>query len=102
MLDHDTYKNTLPVGMHVKDELRHVLTLRLTKLLMNQSLRLSLFIYYSPSDQDGYARPKVHYKITDQWALEAGINIFVGDNDHTFFGQFKDNTNAYAGLRWSF
>ena len=102
MQDHDAYSNTLPVGMPVKDKFRHVLTLRLTKLLMNQNLRLSLFTYYSPSDQDGYVRPKIHYKMTDQWALETGANFFAGKDDYTFFGQFKDNTNAYAGLRWSF
>jgi len=61
-----------------------------------------LFVYCSPSDQDGYIRPKVHYKITDQWTAEAGSNIFTGEEDHTFFGQFQDNTNAYAGVRWSF
>jgi len=102
MQDYDTYKKTLPVNTAARDEFRHLLTLRLTKLLMNQNLRLSLFVYYSPSDQDGYIRPKVHYKITDQWAVEAGANIFTGEEDHTFFGQFQDNTNAYAGARWSF
>lgn len=102
MQKYDSYKNTLPAGTAPKDEFRHVFTLRLTKLLMSQTLRLSLFTYYSPSDQDGYIRPKVHYKVTDQWAMEAGANIFAGKDDYTFFGQFQDNTNAYAGVRWSF
>ncbi len=102
MQEYDTYKSTLPAGMAAKDEFRHVLTLRLTKLLMNQILRLSLFTYYSPSDQDGYIRPKIHYKVTDQWAVEAGANIFAGKYDYTFFGQFQNNTNAYASVRWSF
>jgi len=102
MQNYDTYKNMLPVGMMAKDEYRHVLTLRLTKMLMNQNLRLSLFTYYSPSDQDGYFRPRAHYKVNDQWAIEAGANIFVRKEDFTFFGQFKDNTNAYVGMRLSF
>jgi len=102
MQEYETYKSTLPAGTAAKDEFRHVLTLRLTKLLMNQNLRLSLFTYYSPSDQDGYIRPKVHYKVTDQWAIETGANIFVGKDDYTFFGQFQNNTNAYASVRWSF
>jgi hypothetical protein len=102
MQEYDTYKSTLPAGTAAKDEYRHVLTLRLTRLLMNQNLRLSLFTYYSPSDQDGYFRPKVHYKITDQWAIETGANIFFGKDYNTFFGQFQYNTNAYAGIRWSF
>lgn len=102
MQEYETYKSKLPAGTAAKDEFRHVLTLRLTKLLMNQNLRLSLFTYYSPSDQDGYIRPKVHYKVTDQWAIETGANIFFGKEDYTFFGQFQNNTNAYAGVRWSF
>ena len=102
MQKYDSYKSTLPAGTAPKDEFRHVFTLRLTKLLMNQTLRLSLFTYYSPSDQDGYIRPKIHYKVTDQWAIETGANIFAGKDDYTFFGQFQDNTNAYASVRWSF
>jgi hypothetical protein len=102
MQDYDEYERSLPAGMEKKDELRHVLTLRLTRMLMNQNLTLSFFAYYSPSDADGYMRPKIHYKINDHWAAEIGGNIFFGDNDYTFFGQFKDNTNAYAALRFSF
>jgi hypothetical protein len=101
MQDYDEYKSTLVSGP-AKDELRHVFTMRLTKLLMNQNLRISLFTYFSSSDKDGYVRPKAHYKITDQWAAEIGGNIFFGDNSHTFFGQFEDNTNVYASIRWNF
>ena len=102
MMDHDAYTRTLPPGMHARDEDRHVVTLRLTKLLMSQNLKLALFTYYSPSDGDAHFRPKIHYKINDHWSAEAGANVFVGNHDHTFFGQFKDNTNVFAGLRWSF
>jgi hypothetical protein len=102
MMDYAEYESSLPSGAAQKDEYRHVLTFRLTKLMMNQNLRLSLFTYYSPSDEDAYFRPKVHYKVSDRWAVEAGGNIFTGKDNHTFFGQFKDNTNAYAGSRYSF
>lgn len=101
MQDYDEYKSTLISGPP-KDEYRHVFTMRLTKLLMNQNLQISLFTYFSPSDKDGYLRPKAHYKITDQWAAEIGGNVFFGDDDHTFFGQFEDNTNIYAAIRWNF
>jgi len=102
MSDYGAYERTLPPGSHAADEYRHVITLRLTKLLMYQNLRLSLFTFYSPSEQDIYARPNIHYRITDHWSAEAGANIFFGEEDHTFFAQFKDNTNVYLGLRWSF
>ncbi len=99
--DYHAYRRSL-VAQPGKDEYRHLLTVRLTRLMMNQNLRLSFFGYYSPSDQDAYLRPKAHYKLTDQWAVEVGSNIFLGTDDHTFFGQFKDNTNAYGSVRWGF
>ena len=102
MLQYGAYKQTLPRGSHAAAEYGHVITLRLTKLLMYQNLRLSLFTFYSPSDQDAYVRPNIHYKITDHWSAEAGANIFLGEKDYTFFGQYKNDTNVYMGIRWSF
>jgi hypothetical protein len=101
MLHHDRYLATLPAGLTVKDENRQVLTLRLTKLLLNQTLTLSLFAYWSPSDQDHYLRPNVAYKVTDAWLVTAGGNLFGGDRS-AFFGQFEDNSNLYLGVRYSF
>ncbi|NCD32243.1 MAG: hypothetical protein EOL87_02375 [Spartobacteria bacterium] len=100
--DYDAYKTALPAGMIPADEFRHVLTLRLTYMLMNQDLMLSFFGYWSPSDQDAYLRPSLSYKMTDDLLLTGGGNIFVGDHDYTFFGQFEDNSNIYAGIRYSF
>jgi hypothetical protein len=102
MLNHDAYQRTLPPGSPGADENRHLLTLRLTKLLLRQNLRLSLFTFYSPSDADAYLRPNIHYKITDHWAAEIGANVFVGKEVHTFFGQFENNSNVYTGVRYSF
>ncbi len=102
MDDYANYKDSLPGGSPRKDEWRHLITLRLTKLLWDQNLRLSFFGYYSPSDEDAYLRPKAHYKLTDAWALEVGGNIFWGEDQDTFFGQFEDATNAYAAVRWNY
>ncbi len=102
MQDYDAYAQSLPIGAKKADEFRHLFTLRLTKLLMSQNLRLSIFVYYSPSDQDSYWRPKANYKITDQWSVDGGGNLFFGSEDHTFFGQFSDANNVYIGLRRDF
>jgi len=101
MLDYSQYKQNLTSGP-ARDRDRHLTTLRLTRLLMNQNLRCSLFTYYCPTDNDVYMRPNIHYKLSDNLAVEAGANIFFGDHPHTFFGQFQNNTNLYAGLRYSF
>jgi len=96
------YTQALPQGQHARDEYRHMLTARLTQLLMEQNLTLSLFVYYSPTDNDGYVRPKFSYKINDNWLLDGGCNLFWGEHDYTFWGRFQDNTNAYVGVRYSF
>jgi len=96
------YKNYLPAGQPARDELRHLTTVRLTKLLMNQDLRLSLFTYFSPSDKDVYMRPNINYKVDDNMAIETGANIFFGDYPHTFFSQFQNDTNIYMGFRYNF
>lgn len=102
MMKYGAYRRALPPGMRRDDEYRHVVTLRLTKLLMNQNLTLSLFTFYSPSDGDAYLRPNINYKIDDHWTVEAGGNLFIGEEDYTFFGQFEKNSNVYAALRFSF
>ena len=101
MSDYDAYEQSLGSGA-TRDEFRHLLTVRLTKLLLNQTLRLSLFTYYSPSDRDVYLRPKANYKLTDNWALETGANIFAGSNDYSFFGQFENDSNIFFSARRSF
>ncbi|MCH7556123.1 MAG: hypothetical protein IIB56_01555 [Planctomycetes bacterium] len=101
MLDFSRYKSNLTSGP-ARDRDRHLITLRLTKLLMNQNLRCSLFTYFSPSDKDVHIRPNINYKLNDNLALEVGGNIFFGDYPNTFFGQFRNNTNVYVGLRYSF
>ena len=102
MLDYDGYRRTLPEGVPARDEDRHLLTLRLTKLALQQNLELSFFAYWSPSDVDAYFRLAVGYKLTDAVLLTAGGNIFSGAEEHTFFGQFENNSNVYGGVRYSF
>jgi len=101
MLNYSNYTSNLSGG-HARDRDRHVITLQLTKLLMNQNLELSFASYYSPSDEDAYLRPNIRYKYTDKIIMEAGANIFVGDAPYTFFGQFEKNTNIYVAVRYSF
>lgn len=101
MLDYADYRRSSS-GDSRRDELRHVLTLQLVQLLMNQNLELALSAYYCPSDQDAYLRPTVQYTCTDHLTLEGGANIFLGEHRSTFFGQFDNNTNLYLAVRYSF
>jgi hypothetical protein len=102
MMDYEDYCDNLPPNLSARDRNRHVITLRLTKLLLNQNLRCGLFTYFSPTDKDSYMRPYTNYKINDNLSVEGGANIFFGDYPHTFFGQFHQNSNIYSAIRYSF
>ncbi len=101
MLDYGRYRESLSSG-RPRDEFRHVLTVQLTQLLLGQDLELSLQACWSPSDHDAYLRPKARYRFTDRLSVEAGANLFSGDNSWTSFGQHKKDSNIYTGLRYSF
>lgn len=102
MQDYGALTRNLPAGGPRTVQDRHTFTLRLTKLLLNQDLRLELFTFYGLSDDEVYLRPYFSYDITDRWQLDGGANIFVGDEDHTPFAQFERNANVYLALRYSF
>jgi len=99
---YDRYAQTLPEGTARRNHNTSTLTLRLTRLALEQNLVLSLFLYYSPSRDDGYARPKLSYKLTDQWLVDGGFNLFWGRNLSSFWGQFENNTNIFCGIRYTF
>ena len=86
----------------VFDEYRHLNTLRIIKLYKNQTLRLGLFIFFSPTDLDGYIRPTMDYDISDEWRLTLGANLPWGEDVHTEFGQTEHNKNIYTRIRYSF
>ncbi len=101
-LDYDNYTDNLLAGDFIFDESRHLLTQRLTKFYKNQTVTVSLFNFYSPTDKDGYARPLVSYDVTDQWKLAFGANLPWGEDDLTEFGQMKRNKNVFFRARYSF
>jgi len=101
ILDYDGYMAGVPSEM-ARDRIRQVLTANISSLWMNQNLVCSFFLYYSPSDEDAYLRPNIRLKASDHMTFDLGANIFTGPQRHTFFGQFRYDTNIYAGLRLSF
>ena len=99
---HDALIQNSFFPQYEQNEFRHVLTLRLTQLLVMDKLELSLFTFFSPDELDTYIRPRITYKIIEPLAVVIGANLMFGRDDYTFFGQLKENTNVYARLRYSF
>ncbi len=87
---------------HKADEVRTLLTSRWTKQFLMQTLTISLFGFYSPSDEDGYIRFSTEYKYTDELGLVVGGNIFAGNHPYTMFGQFQLDDNVYVRANYGF
>lgn len=92
----------VPPGMPLAEETRTLLTTRLRQQLLSQTVTLSAFVFYSPTDSDGYARFSIDYKYTDELSLMLGGNIFAGRDIHTQFGQFDLNDNLYVKVNYGF
>jgi hypothetical protein len=101
-LDHESYVSNLPEGATAEDEFYHLLTGRLTMLFLMENLNVSLFAFYSPSEEDAYARASVTYRYTDNVSVALGGNFFHGEYEHTTFGQFQHNDNAYLKFTYGF
>ncbi len=102
ILDHDELLNNSYFPQYEQDKSRHLITTRLNYRMQRDQLQLSLFVFYSPTDQDGYLRPAISYRIDDNWSIDAGANIFSGKEKNTFWGQFDKNDNIYARIRFGF
>lgn len=102
MFDHDKYLMGIPPGGPSFDELRSTVTGRINKFMMNQTLQLSLFGYWGISDEDWHVRPSVSYKVTDAINWTFGGSFVDGNEAYTMFGQFRDNSNLYTRVRYSF
>jgi hypothetical protein len=104
MLDYGNFERaqqSLP-SPFIRDEVKHLLTSRVTQKLMDENLTLSGFVFWSPGDEDVYFRPSIEYKYTDEVTLAAGGNVFAGRHPNTDFGQFQKNDNAYLKVTYGF
>ena len=99
---YDRYAASLPAGFPKQDRLRQLLTLRLTQLLKYQTWRLSLFSFWSPTDDDFYIIPEAAWRMTDELTATVGANVFAGARNTTAFGQLDKNDNLYLSARYEF
>jgi hypothetical protein len=102
MHDYSEYERNLPAGFPKERKLHQLVTLRLTQFLIHQTLRLSFFSFWSPSDGDYMLNPEIKYNFSDQIWAAIGANIFGGGEDWSQFGQLDKNDNVYLQLRYEF
>jgi hypothetical protein len=68
--------------------------------LLQQTLTLNAFNFYSTSDEDGYLKLSADYSPVDQWRLSGGLNVFYGKERFSFFNQFEDAGNAFVRFKY--
>jgi hypothetical protein len=102
MMEYSAYVAHAPTDMRLRPRNRHVLTTRLTLQTHQQRQTWSVFAYWSPTDRDGYIRPKWSWQATDHVHVELGGNIFVGADTAGFFSQFNNASNVYGAVKYSF
>ncbi len=83
------------------DRVQHGVSLRISDKWLHETLEAELASALSLTRLDYALRPKVTYALTDRWKAILGADVFRGDR-RSFFGNLRDNTTAYAELRWSF
>lgn len=101
MQDYAAYKRNLPPGAPEDKHLRQLTSLRMTQLLLNQTLKLSFFMFYGLSDEDYLLNPEAKYSITDSIWLALGANVF-GGRPWFQFGQLEDDDSVYLQVRYEF
>lgn len=105
MQQYDRYVASLagsPAGTPVFNEVRSTVTGRIGKWARGQTVYISLVGFWGITDEDWHVRPSVSYKITDAVKWTVGGSAVGGEMPYTTFGQFRDNTNMYTRLRYSF
>jgi len=102
MMQYEAYRVSVPSGSPLQDRHRQLMTLRLTQLFWNQTLRVGLFAFYSPTDQDYYLIPEIRYSISDNLWVAAVGNVFGGRRPTTFLGQLDANDNLSVTVRYEF
>ncbi|GAA6135845.1 hypothetical protein NBRC116188_26350 [Oceaniserpentilla sp. 4NH20-0058] len=90
------YKNSV---VREKNSTKHTLLFR--KNAWNETLELKLFMLLNSDYNDGQARFKTTYKVSDNWSVFSGVDYFYGD-EHGPFGQFKQASRVNLGWQVTF
>jgi len=82
------------------DQVDNLVTLLVADDFLRETLRAELFAYIGLNNLNALLRPKIVYDITDGFEIEAGANIFLGNEGQ--FGQFDENDMVFTKLTYSF
>ncbi|GAB3760486.1 hypothetical protein GCM10028796_09190 [Ramlibacter monticola] len=84
-----------------RDATEHGISLRVSHRWLNDTLEVELLGVISLTRGDNAWRPKLTYALSDSLKLTVGADLFRGGRD-TYFGRLRDNSLAYAELKYAF
>ncbi len=83
-----------------EEENTSLLTLSISKSILNNTLKISDFIYTDLNNMGLFNRFSVDYSLTDQIHILAGYDHFEGDEG--MFSYFKNNSEIWIKAKYSF
>lgn len=83
------------------DRFQHAASARVSYKWLNETLEAEVAGVYGFTRDDYAIRPKVTYAFTDRLKGTVGADVFRGPQP-SFFGRIRDNSTAYAELKFSF
>ena len=92
IMDYDDYIDN--------DQYSNMATFLAARDYLNETLNISLFMYYDFNNEASLIRPKIIYDLADGFEILFGANIFTGTKG--MFGQFNDNDMIYTKIKYSF
>jgi len=84
----------------LSDQVDNLVTLLVADDFLRETLRAEVFAYIGLNNPNALLRPKIVYDIKDGLDIEAGANVFLGNEGQ--FGQFDENDMIFAKLTYSF
>ena len=82
------------------EEFENTMTFLAKKDFMREKLWIELFGYVGLNTADALVRPKLSYSLADGFDIQAGANLFFGDEGR--FGQYDKNDMIYVKFKYSF
>ena len=96
-----SYTSILKYCEELSCEQHNVLaTLGISKKLLHSTLLLSTFGYMDLSNKGFFNRTSIDYSLSDPIHLCAGVDLFGGDGG--MFGVYKDNSEVWVKVKYSF
>ena len=79
-----------------------LITLSLTKKLMNDQLALSDFTYWDVTGQGWFSRFSADYALTDEILLRLGFDLLGAESSSSLFYPYRRNSVLWLNAKYSF